>query len=336
MPRLVLQDFVACVLLIFWTYTLTQDFEYYEFYAGVGNLCRQARACGYKALRFDILDNVKPYDRKTNFMNINSPSGFALAVISLLRARARDFSAHFALKCASFCKMNVGTSKRSPCSSTGFTDYKSVSDSNRMAERTCLLILLCTALEGVWTLEQPDGSVLEFLPAFRTMLQSIFACGGVHAVAKVKWWMQHYQGPTPKRHYGYSNSRAVLTLDKGKLKKHQRKPKDQRIRTADVYKDGNGVKRYKGNANLRPTQIYPMPFARHVIDSLESMKATCKGAPALPSEVPDARDSFTQWPVVNSEDWQFSAMAEVFQYLRGNRHLDIPQQWRGIIPDRLG
>ena len=79
-----------------------------------------------------------------------------------------------------------------------------------------------------------------------------------------------------------------------------------------------------------------MPFARHVIDSLESMKATCKGAPALPSEVPDARDSFTQWPVVNSEDWQFSAMAEVFQYLWGNRHLDIPQQWRGIIPDRLG
>lgn len=48
--------------------------------------------------------------------------------------------------------------------------------------RTCLLILLCTALQGAWTLEQPDGSVLEFLPAFRTMLQSIFACGGVHAV----------------------------------------------------------------------------------------------------------------------------------------------------------
>ena len=57
-----------------------EEFEYFEFYAGVGNLCRQARACGYKALRFDILDNVRPHDRKTNFMDINSPSGFAFLV----------------------------------------------------------------------------------------------------------------------------------------------------------------------------------------------------------------------------------------------------------------
>ena len=225
------------------------------------------------------------------------------------------------------------------------------------------------------------------LPAMKIWIELVMPAASSPKVAKVKWWMQHYQGPTPKRHYGYSNSREVLTLDKGKLKKHQRKPKDQRIRTADVYKDGNGVKRYKGNANLRPTQIlvcirnvfgwrnpwlcghlendiwyidhlvcdvgtnpsivnsfpqasrpriYPMPFARHLIDRLESMKASCKGAPTLPTEVPDAKDSFTQWTVVNSEDWQFSAMAEVFQYLRGNRHLVIPQQWRGIIPDRLG
>lgn len=78
--------------------------------------------------------------------NLSKPIQFLrLAVISLLRARARDFSAHFALKCASFCKMNVGTSKRSPCSSTGFTDYKSVSDSNRMAERRLLQTCSCLA-----------------------------------------------------------------------------------------------------------------------------------------------------------------------------------------------
>ena len=94
-----------------------------------------------------------------------------------------------------------------------------------------------------------------FLPTMKIRIKLVLPAASSPKVAKVKWWMQHYQGPTPKRHYGYSNSREVLTLDKGKLKKHQRKPKDQRIRTADVYKDGNGVKRYKGNANLRPTQI---------------------------------------------------------------------------------
>ncbi|CAL1136900.1 unnamed protein product [Cladocopium goreaui] len=332
----VLQDFVLCILLIYWTYAVWEQYDYYEFFAGIGNLTKQARACGYKALRFDILDNVKPKDRKSNFMDLNSASGFALAVVCLLRARCGDFSAHFAMKCASFCKMNVGTSKRSPCSSTGFTDYPSVSQSNMLGERTCLLILLCTALGGVWTVEQPQGSVYEFLPAFRAMLRSIFASGGIRAVVKVSWWMQHYQGPTPKRHYAYSNSRDVLSLDKGKLKKHQRKPKEERIRTADVYKDRKGKLRYKGNANLRPTQIYPMPFARHLIDRLETMKATAHGAPVLPSEVPDAKDTFLQWVDVCHEDWQFSGMSDVFQYLRGNRNLSIPEHWRGTIPNHLG
>jgi hypothetical protein len=55
-----------------------EQYDYYEFFAGIGNLTKQARACGYKALRFDILDNVKPKDRKSNFMDLNSASGFAL------------------------------------------------------------------------------------------------------------------------------------------------------------------------------------------------------------------------------------------------------------------
>ena len=73
-------------------------------------------------------------------------------------------------------------------------------------------------------------------------------------VTKVKWYMRHYGAPTPKRHYGYANSSKVNLLDKGKLHAHQRLPKDQRVRTADAYTDARGVKRYKGNANLRPTQ----------------------------------------------------------------------------------
>ena len=73
-------------------------------------------------------------------------------------------------------------------------------------------------------------------------------------VAKVKWWMRHYGSPTPKRHYGYSNSGVVMRLDLGKLYTTQRAPRSQRIRTADVYVDRHGTKRYKGNKNLRSTE----------------------------------------------------------------------------------
>lgn len=54
-----------------------QEYDYFEFFAGVGNLTKQARACGFRAARFDILDNQKPKHRKSNFMDLTSASGFA-------------------------------------------------------------------------------------------------------------------------------------------------------------------------------------------------------------------------------------------------------------------
>lgn len=48
--------------------------------------------------------------------------------------------------------------------------------------RTCVLILLTTCLGGVWTVEQPLGSVLEFYNTFRRIVKSIYDTGGPFAV----------------------------------------------------------------------------------------------------------------------------------------------------------
>ena len=58
-----------------------------------------------------------------------------LATLCILRAVPGDFAAHFGIKCSSFCKVNVGTSMRSACTSIGKTDYPSVFLSNRLLER---------------------------------------------------------------------------------------------------------------------------------------------------------------------------------------------------------
>ena len=81
---------------------------------------------------------------------------------------------------------------------------------------------------------------------------------------------------------------------------------------------------------------YPMPFARHLVDMLEDMKSTCRGAPVVPEQVPDALVTFTQWPQVCQTDWQFVDFDELYTYLRGNKNLRIPPKWRGVIPNRLG
>ena len=48
---------------------------------------------------------------------------------------ADNFGAHFGMKCSSFCKVNVGTSARSPCSALGFEEYPSVQLGNMLLER---------------------------------------------------------------------------------------------------------------------------------------------------------------------------------------------------------
>ena len=146
-----------------------QEFDQFEFFAGVGRLTEFATACGYKAVRFDILDHEpsESDSHSSNFMDLNSASGFAylgmnsnnvfpfnskcclvfdkkprfgtlsvvylrLAALCLLRARLGNFAAHFAIKCSSFCKMNVGTSRRSACASIGYDQYESVLSSDRL------------------------------------------------------------------------------------------------------------------------------------------------------------------------------------------------------------
>lgn len=58
-----------------------------------------------------------------------------LATVVLLKTVFEDFACHFGLKCSSLCKVNVGTSMRSACSSEGFDGHASVKMSNMLLER---------------------------------------------------------------------------------------------------------------------------------------------------------------------------------------------------------
>ena len=68
-----------------------------------------------------------------------------------------------------------------------------------------------------------------------------------------KWWMGHYKGCTPKRHWAYCNSRAIHRLDKGVLQ-GWKKGSSKKVVTAEHYIDGKGKKRYKGTSKLKGTE----------------------------------------------------------------------------------
>ena len=68
-----------------------QEYQWLEFFAGLGNLTRVMKSADYKGARFDLLDNVQPPNRKSNFMNLLHGSGFAqlvLCTVHVVSARA--------------------------------------------------------------------------------------------------------------------------------------------------------------------------------------------------------------------------------------------------------
>lgn len=59
-----------------------QEFQWLEFYAGVGNLTKAMKGRGLRSLRFDIIDNTQPAHRKSNYMNLLHSSGWASLVLT--------------------------------------------------------------------------------------------------------------------------------------------------------------------------------------------------------------------------------------------------------------
>ncbi|CAE7268923.1 unnamed protein product [Symbiodinium sp. CCMP2592] len=93
-------DFILTVLLTIWSVdstTLTQDYEFLEFFAGCGTMYRMMSALGrYKSARFDIKD-ASSRGQKSNFMDLNSSSGFAkypAAFCAELVRISQDLKAH--------------------------------------------------------------------------------------------------------------------------------------------------------------------------------------------------------------------------------------------------
>eukprot|EP00969_Alexandrium_andersonii_P021278 929209-Alexandrium_andersonii.AAC.1 len=97
-----------------------------------------------------------PFDisRDVHYNDINNSCGFLHALHMLMKVRPGG--AHFtAPVCSSWVFMNRSTSKRSATRPGGDTSSPSVSYSNKMVARVCLLLWVAAAKQIVIILEQP-------------------------------------------------------------------------------------------------------------------------------------------------------------------------------------
>ena len=89
-----------------------QEYQWLEFFAGVGNLTKVMRSAKYKSCRFDLLDNPNPGSHKSNYMNLLHASGFAPLVFENIGKQGSKASLKSSTWSKLFWKM-VGSTKAS-------------------------------------------------------------------------------------------------------------------------------------------------------------------------------------------------------------------------------
>ena len=160
--------------------------------------------------------------------------------------------------------------------------------------RISLLLILTVALGGVFVLEQPGGSLLEFYPTFRWALTQLIEISGIETaqnlvawilllmmlinlihhpplrvnyisvaqylwnlakVCRVSWSMGAFGGETAKPQYAYSNSPAIRKLHHYRPTSTNHVKEDHlKVQTCKKYKNRDGKDCYVGTKQLKDTE----------------------------------------------------------------------------------
>ena len=83
-------------------------------------------------------------------------------------------------------------------------------------------------------------------------------------------------------------------------------------------------------------RTYPRGFAKKWLSLLPTLRRTAEGKPWPSEETLSALDAKALFAQMQFTDMvPDGGLASVVVYLRGNRHLAIPQEWRPFLPVEL-
>lgn len=192
-----------------------------------------------------------------------------------------------------------------------------------MVARCCLLVFLAAARGIWWVLEQPRGSLLQYHPAFQLLSSMLkvyrkhIKMGNFGSLTEKGTWL--YSGPS----LNYSNSKPTLVISQMHLSIHMSHPTvavrchyslsalgpkqacchkghgdidgiddfqprnlpstGDKVNLVDVYYDKKGIRRVKGNGQLKRSQAYPKQFFG-LVSFVSVGDCTCKAYRPNPQE----------------------------------------------------
>ena len=82
---------------------------------------------------------------------------------------------------------------------------------------------------------------------------------------------------------------------------------------------------------------YPALFGLKMVDLFNDLVGDKRGLPTLTAPVPSATEVFGGMEFGLDADslWAEGSLVEVCRYLRGGKSLDIPEEFRPLLPKRL-
>jgi hypothetical protein len=113
----------------------------------------------------------------------------------------------------------------------------------------------------VFTIEQPDSSVLEYHPRMQELL-------GLITIFKVRFKMWAFGSPTDKPSIVYANRKWIGDLLQHKMNRHDEKP----AKTLVDRFVASGETKYRGNTNLKCSQAYPDGFGKAMAEIFDRHK----------------------------------------------------------------
>ncbi|CAK9105806.1 Uncharacterized protein SCF082_LOCUS49317 [Durusdinium trenchii] len=284
-----------------------QEYQFLEFYAGVGRIATLAKWCGFATAAVDIRYGAhRQREGKRRPMDINGNAGLVLCIHLLLTSQWEQLVAFFAIVCSSYVPVNRHSTGRTLLTPLGNEHFIGVRRSNKMTSRTVILIWITILSGGTYLMENPHGSFLAFHPRYVWMLKKLEAVGIL--TYKTAFWMRKYGSISWKRTWVWANSRRIGSLDLGPLTEEEKEGCEE---TTIRYEDAQGKIRWKGNSNLKLTQQYTFKFAGTVTRLLPkiredtrsqkfpakdaSLASALQGALFVPSDEPcveDPRDKY--------------------------------------------
>ena len=87
---------------------------------------------------------------------------------------------------------------------------------------------------------------------------------------------------------------------------------------------------------LWPIREYPATLGRKIAELIEDFKRIHYGAPCLPADprqIPSPELIFLSMDWENH--WYEAELVSVVRYLRGGQHLEIPEAFRPMLPEKL-